>query len=108
MIASSPILFDPEMGGGGGGSGSGGDQGMDGDGIDPNMDPELAMVIHDSLCELLHHADTVIGYSNVTGRCRSKKRAIDISRSTGKLGTIIICGQPARHHDCTAVKCQRE
>lgn len=44
MIASSPILFDPEMGGGGGGSG--GDEGAGGDGgaIDPNMDPELAMV----------------------------------------------------------------
>lgn len=43
MIASSPILFDPEMGGGAGGSGEG-DESMGGDGIDPNMDPELAMV----------------------------------------------------------------
>lgn len=44
MIASSPILFDPEMGGGGGGSGGDGGAGGDGDVIDPNMDPELAMV----------------------------------------------------------------
>lgn len=42
MIASSPILFDPEMGAPGG-SGEG-DESMGDGGIDPNMDPELAMV----------------------------------------------------------------
>ncbi|KAK8844755.1 hypothetical protein IAR55_006605 [Kwoniella newhampshirensis] len=47
VIASSPILFDgehpvPGMGGG---------DGMDADGLDPNMDPELAMAIRMSLQE---------------------------------------------------------
>lgn len=38
MIAQSAILFDPER------APTGGEGGMDQDGIDPNMDPELAMV----------------------------------------------------------------
>jgi len=43
MIASSPILFDADMAAAAGGGGGGG-EGMGEDGIDPNMDPELAMV----------------------------------------------------------------
>lgn len=43
MIASSPILFDADLAAAtGAGGGGGGD--MDENGIDPNMDPELAMV----------------------------------------------------------------
>ena len=47
MIASSPILFDPEMGAGPLGDGGEGDDGMAGE-VDPNMDPELAMVSYQS------------------------------------------------------------
>lgn len=51
MIASSPILFDADMAAASGGGGGGG-EGMGEDGIDPNMDPELAMVGH-TICGYL-------------------------------------------------------
>lgn len=43
VIASSAILFDPEMAGASGGAGGDGDDNAMGD-LDPSMDPELAMV----------------------------------------------------------------
>lgn len=43
VILQSPILYDPERGPAGG-------EGMDEDGLDPNMDPELAMVSWGFLC----------------------------------------------------------
>ncbi|WVQ94163.1 hypothetical protein IAU59_001241 [Kwoniella sp. CBS 9459] len=53
VIASSPILFDGEgaFPGGSGSGGAGGEGGFGEDGIDPNMDPELAMAIRMSLQE---------------------------------------------------------
>ncbi|WWD22691.1 hypothetical protein CI109_107184 [Kwoniella shandongensis] len=47
VIASSPILFDGEHPI----PGVGGGEGVDADGLDPNMDPELAMAIRMSLQE---------------------------------------------------------
>ncbi|WVW81274.1 hypothetical protein I302_103265 [Kwoniella bestiolae CBS 10118] len=52
VILSSPILFDGEAGAAGGSGGAGGEGEFGGeDGIDPNMDPELAMAIRMSLQE---------------------------------------------------------
>ncbi|OCF41016.1 26S proteasome regulatory subunit N10 [Kwoniella heveanensis CBS 569] len=53
VILSSPILFDGEgaFPGASGSGGAGGEGGFGEDGIDPNMDPELAMAIRMSLQE---------------------------------------------------------